>query len=266
MCFLENIIDMFPELHSVSMGDIDDAMKSLHNQQMSFLVVLVHNPGCGHCQRYYPEFEKIQRELPQHFGNRGTAMAIDYEDTEGDLERDTESIPRVMLLLSNQDKDGTIKNIPVDEYHRNTSSLISLLEDYVPSKTQEDTPKEPKKEHKKEPKKKTKKGTKKVTKKREQKGRGFIESALAVAALGGAANIAQSSPMIKKYMKQVEHGMVGLSKASAKLAKGSVKVVTEQDMMKKLSNVTQMLTRRKKQKSTRKQRRNSGRRQSRRRR
>jgi thiol-disulfide isomerase/thioredoxin len=211
-------------------------MKDLHDGKMKLMVVLIHKPTCPHCQRYYPEFNRLCEEIPGLCNDKGKGIAIEYDELDDDhiLSETTRSVPRVMFITSNG--DHTVRSQDLDETERSSNNVRSMIEEFVRSIGEDDTPMTivPKKAP---AKKKTSKKTSK--KKKEQEGKGFVESALAAAVLGGAANIANQSPMVKKYLKQAETGLIGLSKASGNIVDGSMKVLSEQDLMKQLAKVVQ---------------------------
>jgi hypothetical protein len=193
-------------------------------------------------------------------------MSIDFDEASEEMQDDTEFVPRVILSTSNG--DGIVKREELDENTRRIETLIPMIENIMsvrqsdseslpvislsPMDHSESVGDKTKGKKKKSKSVKKEKGGKKSKggKKKEQSGKGFVEAALATAILGGSANAANQSSTVKKYLKQAEDGIIGLSKASSDLAKGSLKILTEQDMMKKLANVTKSLSR--KRRKTRK--------------
>lgn len=258
---------MYGVRNNATMEMVENTLDDLHSGNKAVVVILVHKPSCPHCRNYYSHFNELCERLPGLCGDKGSAMSIDFDDASEEMQDDTEFVPRVILLSSSG--DGIVKREDLDEHTRKIDSLIPMIEKIMderepvvsrspmislsPMTSSTDKPKKDKttkkpkkKTMKKTMKKATKKATKKPTKK-DQEGKGFVEAALATAILGGGANLANQSPAVKKYLKKTESGLIGLSKASSDLAEGSFKVLTEQDMMKKLANVTKSLANKKKQ-------------------
>lgn len=259
--FLVKEIDMDHLRNSVSMEELTQELQDLYSGKNTILMVLVHKPMCPYCQEYYPEFNRICDELPGLCKGKGKGVAIEYDDLDEDSElyESTDRVPRVLYYMANGDDTVTTKDF--DESTRRAGSVIPLVESIMSSNmdyTEEDepiltiTPKEESVSVKKSKSKKEtpKKTTAKKKKKMDQKGRGFVESAIAAAVLSTGANTVNNSPTIQKYIKQVESGLIGLSKASADLTKGATKVLSEQDFMKKLSNATRLLGNKKSRKRT----------------
>jgi thiol-disulfide isomerase/thioredoxin len=248
--------------NNASMEIIENAFDDLHSGKKAVVIVLVHKPGCPHCRNYYSQFNELCERLPGLCGDKGSALSIDFDEASDEMQDETDFVPRV--ILSESKGDGTSRKMELDETTRRIDALIPMIEQIMRegqhdisqptmislSPMVSEEPKKPKKTKGTKKEKKGKKG------KKDQKGRGFVEAALATAILGGGANIANHSATVKKYLKQAEGGIIGLSKASSDLAKGSLKVLTEQDMMKKLANVTKSLTtkRRKTQKRQKRKR------------
>ena len=254
---------------------IERAYNDLHSGKKAVVIVLIHKPGCPHCRDYYSQFNELCEKLPGLCGGKGAAMSIDFDEASDEMRDETDFVPRV--VLSESKGDGTSRKLELDDTARKIDVLIPIIEKIM-SKKGHDIPqpvilphlspmirKESKSKRKATRKKGKGKGGATRGKKRgkemegngrniNQEGRGFVEAALATAILGAGANITNQSVAVKKYLKQAEDGIIGLSKASGDLAKGSFKVLTEQDMMKKLANVTKTLTtrRRKTRKNKRK--------------
>jgi thiol-disulfide isomerase/thioredoxin len=275
--FLGAILDMDGVKNSVMMEDIMRSFDGLHDGSKKVLVVLVHKPKCPYCRKYYSEFNELCDRIPGLCGGKGDAMAIDFDDADESMRDETEFVPRVIFSTSNG--DGTVTKRDLDEKSRNVDTILEMIREIMDSQTttsrslDEDTtpvitltPMETPK--KKETTKKKGKGRGKgkgkgrgkgkgkgKEKGKEQTGKGFIESALAATILGGTANAVRKSPLTKNYLKQAEKGLIGLSKASTDLASGTVKVISEQDMMKKLASVTKSLSKKSKRSRPRKDKR-----------
>lgn len=230
------------------MNDIHRAYEKLSDGTIGVLFILVHAPWCGVCKGYYSEFNEICEKMPELCGEKGVALSIpddEADETMGFIS----TVPHV--ILASRSDDGTIHEDKLDHITRSSYSVIPNIEELMSRYKQSansDSDSDSEDENKKVTKKKVSKKTGKTGKSRkmrrhEQKGEGFIESALAATFLGGAVVATDKSSTVKKYIKQASDGLIRLSKASSKLAKGTMKVLTEQEMMKKLSNVTSSLTR-----------------------
>jgi thiol-disulfide isomerase/thioredoxin len=232
--FLEEEIDMDLLHNPINMSQFATEIQDVYSGENKLLLVLIHTPKCGFCRGYYAEFNKICEKLPGLC--KGVAIDFDELDEDSIYSRETETVPRVFSILSNG--DGTIKSTDYDEHERSYDSILPILAELAGSEASPEPPITitPKKTGPK----------KKQTKKKNQKGKGIMESAIATAILGGTAH---NSKTVQKYVSQVESGLLGLSKVSKDIAQGTIKVISEQDFMKKL------LPRKNKNKSTRKKKR-----------
>lgn len=250
------------------MNDIHRAYEKLSDGTIGVLFILVHAPWCGVCKGYYSDFNEICEKMPELCGEKGIALSIpddEADETMGFIS----TVPHV--ILASRAEDGTINEDKLDHITRSSYSVIPAIEELMgkykqssnndsdsdsDSSSDSDNDNDNGKGTKKKVSKKTgktgKTGKSRKMRRHEQKGEGFIESALAATFLGGAVVATNKSSTVKKYIKQASDGLIKLSKASSKLAKGTMKVLSEQEMMKKLSNVTSSLTRKLTRKVTRK--------------
>jgi len=206
------------DTHSVDMERLKEKMGEIRDGKMKMLVVLVHRPSCPYCQEYYPEYEKICELIPEMCEDKGSAVKIEsgeYDESLGEID----GVPTVMIATPGEDGDTKVKSL--EGVERKLENLTKIVEAMLME----------------------------MADKPSQKGKGFIESALAATILGGTLAGTHTSPMVQKYLKQATEGLVGLSKATADVAEGTVDMISEQDLMKQLRKSTDKLLKRKSKKS-----------------
>lgn len=196
------------------------------DENVKSILVLIHMPTCPYCRAYYDEFEQMRGELPTKYPVSVKSITTDAFDNDNDnlgySFYGADTVPGVFLLHPNTPKD----DVDVEDLRqrRERESIIHHLESRFPPKSV---------------KKPVKKSVKKSVKKTEQKGKGVVEGAIASGILAGVA----MTPAIQK-------ALIGLSKATQEVAKGSIQKINPRELMKTLKKAT--MKRKSTKKSTKK--------------
>lgn len=213
-----DMLAMPHDTHSVDMESLREKMDEIRDGKMKMLVVLVHRPSCPYCQEYYPEYEEICKKIPEMCEGKGSAVTIESDEYDESL-GETEGVPTVMIATPGEEGETKVRTL--EGLERKVENLTKIVEAMLME----------------------------MAGKSPQEGKGFIESALAATILGGTLVGTHTSPMVQKYLKQATEGLVGLSKATADVAEGTVDMVSEQDLMKQLRKSTEKLLKPKRKKS-----------------